>query len=282
MFVLVLLLVTYVSINKNIQLVSIAEADIDDSVNRLQSCEIPSVMSKDGSDRQGLNPENISFLNWNIYKGNGDDWQYDLSDFARDHDVMTIQEALLDGELLNLLDIHELDWVMNTAFHLDDVAAGVMTAARTDVIHSCGFKDTEPLIRLPKATLINYYAINGSEQRLLVANIHGINFTLGISAYRKQLDKLYAAIQHHDGPMIIAGDFNSWSNDRMEEVGELVDKLSLTKIEYTVNNKTHVFGNAIDHIFYRQLELVNNKVLQVSSSDHNPISVDFRLQSIKY
>ncbi len=79
--------------------------------------------------------------------------------------------------------------------------------------------------------------------------------------------------------MIVAGDFNSWSDERMSEVSELINKLSLSRIKYPVNNKTHVFGNAIDHVFYRQLELVSNQVWQVSSSDHNPISVNFRVQS---
>ena len=64
----------------------------------------------------------------------------------------------------------------------------------------------------------------------------------------------------------------------MKVVKELINNLSLSEIEYPVNNKTHVFGNAIDHVFYRQLELVSNEVWQVSSSDHNPISVKFRFQ----
>jgi endonuclease/exonuclease/phosphatase (EEP) superfamily protein YafD len=168
---------------------------------------------------------------------------------------------------------------MNTAFYLNGTAAGVMTVANSNAVHSCGFKVTEPLIRIPKATLVSYYQINGSEKKLLVANIHGINFTFGVSTYHQQLEELYDAIKHHEGPMIVAGDFNSWSDERMLEVSELINKLSLSRIEYPVNNKTHVFGNAIDHVFYRQLELVSNKVWQVSSSDHNPISVNFRVQS---
>jgi len=79
--------------------------------------------------------------------------------------------------------------------------------------------------------------------------------------------------------MIVAGDFNSWSDDRVAEVDQLIARLSLSELEYSVNNKTHVFGHAIDHVFYRQLELVSKKVWQVSSSDHNPISVKFRYQS---
>jgi len=226
---------------------------------------------------KALNPDNIAFLNWNIYKGNGNNWKKDLSDFAKNHNVMTIQEALLNEELSGLLKTHNFNWDMHTAFYLDGIAAGVMTVASSQAIHSCGYRMKEPFIRIPKSTLVSYYAIENHSEKLLVANIHSINFTLGMNAYRKQLTQLYNAIQHHEGPMIVAGDFNSWSGNRLTELNTLVNKLSLTEIEYPINNKTHIFGNAIDHVFYRQLELKNNKVWQVSSSDHNPISVNFRV-----
>lgn len=272
--VLLSLLVACVSVNNRVQLISNAVA----ASNELQSCAFTSAKNDNTILTQGLNPENIAFLNWNIYKGNGDNWQKDLSGFAQSHDLMTLQEALLDEELTALLERHDFDWVMNTAFHLNGTAAGVMTVAGADAVHSCGFKVEEPLIQIPKSTLVSYYAIEGSKKRLLVANIHGINFTFGVSVYRQQLEALYETIKHHDGPMIVAGDFNSWSENRMLAVSELINKLSLSDIEYSVNNKTHVFGNAIDHVFYRQLELVSSQVWQVSSSDHNPISVNFRVQ----
>jgi len=271
-------LVACVSVNNKMQLVSNSYAADSD----LQSCEVTSVVDTDVPaqvNHKGLDPDHIAFLNWNIYKGNGDDWQQDLSSFAQNHDVMTIQEATLDEEFTGLLEKYEFNWIMNTAFYLNGTAAGVMTVANSNAVHSCGFKVTEPLIRIPKATLVSYYHINGSDNKLLVANIHGINFTFGVSTYHQQLEELYDAIKHHDGPMIVAGDFNSWSDERMSEVSELINKLSLSRIKYPVNNKTHVFGNAIDHVFYRQLELVSNQVWQVSSSDHNPISVNFRVQS---
>lgn len=248
------------------------------TVSEFHSCDPLPDKNKHVRNSLGLDPANIAFLNWNIYKGNGDNWQKDLTAFAEDHDVMTIQEATLDEELTGLLESYDLSWIMNTAFHFNGTSAGVMTVANSNAVHSCGFKVTEPLIRIPKSTLVSYYKINGSDKKLLVANIHGINFTFGVSAYRQQLESLFEAIEHHDGPMIVAGDFNSWSDDRMVEVEQLVARLSLSQITYPVNNKTHIFGNAIDHVFYRQLEIVNNQVWQVSSSDHNPISVNFRLR----
>ena len=272
------LLVACVSISDKSQLVSsssLIEADV-------QPCEVSMLVNSpnknQGEQRLGLNPEDITFLNWNIYKGNGDNWKQDLSSFAHEHDLMTIQEAMLDEHLTELLDVHDFNWTMHTAFHLNGKAAGVMNVANTDSLHSCGFRVNEPIMRIPKATLVSYYAIEGRDKKLLVANIHGINFTLGVDAYRIQLEKLHDSIAHHDGPMIVAGDFNSWSRERVLQMQAFVDRLALLKIEYAINNKTHVFGNAIDHVFYRQLELVKNKVLQVSSSDHNPISVSFRLQ----
>ena len=277
-----LMLAACVSVDSKNQFVSNASADIGE----LQSCEpVPEIKNQvqktktehQGKNTQGLDPDNITFLNWNIYKGNGEDWQKDLSVYAKSHQVMTIQEAMISKDLTGLLENHDFSWVMNTAFHIDGAAAGVMNVASSNAIHSCGFKVNEPLIRIPKSTLVSYYTIKGSDQKLLVANIHGINFTLGMSVYRSQLEQLHGAIKYHDGPMIVAGDFNSWSDERMLEVMKLVTSLSLSKIEYVINNKTHVFGNAIDHVFYRQLELVSNQVWQVSSSDHNPISVNFRV-----
>jgi endonuclease/exonuclease/phosphatase (EEP) superfamily protein YafD len=256
----------------------------DDASNALfdeqdtESCQVLAAENTKETHKQGLDPENISVLNWNIYKGNAEGSQKDLSSFAQSHDVMTIQEAHLDDELSGLLQENNFNWVMNTAFHLNGDAAGVMTVANSNVIGSCGFQNNEPFIRVPKATLVSYYNIDGHDSKLLVANIHGINFTFGVEAYREQLDQLFDSIQHHDGPMIVAGDFNSWSDDRMAEVMSLLDKLSLSSLDYHVNNKTHIFGNAIDHVFYRQLQPVDKKVWQVSSSDHNPISVTFRLE----
>ncbi len=271
-----------VSVSNKVHLVSNASASTTSTATAgtgLQTCEVKALMNSNGNKIEGLDPESIDFLNWNIYKGNGENWQRDLSGFAKDHDLMTIQEAVLNDELTGLLEVHDFNWVMNTAFHLNGEAAGVMTVSGFDAVHSCGFHVKEPLIRIPKSTLISYYAINGSDEKLLVANIHGINFTLGLSAYRKQLEKLYDAIEHHDGPMIVAGDFNSWSNDRVLEVNQLVDRLSLLELEYPINNKTHFFGHAIDHVFYRQLDLVSDRVWQVSSSDHNPVSVKFRFNT---
>lgn len=285
--VFALTLVSCVSVNEKVQLVSAVDstdadteliASIETRAERTNSCQLKPQTGKSSRSLKTLNPDNISLLNWNIYKGNKDGWQEDLSTFSKKHDLMTIQEATLDEQFLDILEGNDLSWTMNAAFHFNGTTAGVMNVSNADAIYNCGFKTSEPIIRIPKSTLISYYIIDGRVEQLLVANIHGINFTLGMDSYNEQLSRLYDAISQHEGPMILAGDFNNWSDERVDEVDRIVTKLSLSKLEYPINNKTHVFGNAIDHVFFRRLELVSNQVMQVSSSDHNAISVSFKLQ----
>jgi len=191
---------------------------------------------------------------------------------------VTIQEAHLGDELKELLNKNNLHWAMNTAFHLRKRASGVMTASSVKAIAAQGLHQKEPWIRLPKATLISHYPVKGMIENLLVANIHGINFSLGTLAYRRQIDALYQEIRHHDGPVIVAGDFNSWSAARMRIVDGLVDRLGLGSVDWEESHhSTRLFGNTIDHVFYRGLEPLSQESWRVSSSDHNPIRITFQV-----
>ena len=45
------------------------------------------------NDTSALNPERISILNWNIYKGKRENWAIDFKRYSYKHDVLMIQEA---------------------------------------------------------------------------------------------------------------------------------------------------------------------------------------------
>ena len=224
-----------------------------------------------------LDPENIRFLNWNIYKGNNDNWAEDLLAFIEERDIVTLQEAHLSDELESVLARQKYHWILNVAFNLYDRPSGVMTASRVAALDSCGMRDIEPLIRAHKTTLVSFYPIKGIRKTLLVANIHGINFTLGTSAYKSQIEHLFNMVRDHEGPVVIAGDFNTWSRARLEIVQEQVAGAGLNSLDYSTQVRTRVFGNALDHVFFRGLEPLAHDSWQVDSSDHNPTRVDFRL-----
>jgi len=230
------------------------------------------------SDTPALNPERISILNWNIYKGKRENWAIDFKRYSYKHDVLMIQEAHLGDVLQSVLDNEHQYWALNAAFNYQGKATGVMTASRVKPLRSCGQRRAEPLIRYPKTSLISYYPVEGMNENLLVANIHGINFTFGVGAYKEQIEKLYDVMKHHNGPIVLAGDFNTWSDKRMLIVDDLAQRLSLESLDYTSHNRTIVFGNAIDHVFYRGLEPVEHDTWYVTSSDHNPTRVSFRVK----
>ena len=243
---------------------------------KVDATQLSHVVRKVTNTAVALNPNGFSVLNWNIYKGNRDNWQDDLIQFSAQQDIVLLQEALLTDELKSSLAKHGLKWNLNAAFYYGDHQTGVMTASRVDSSFHCALRAIEPIIRTPKTTLISRYALAGMPQQLIVANIHGINFTLGLDAYREQLDQVEEILSRHYGPMILAGDFNNWSDGRTRLLTEMVERLSLQQLPYENHNRTMVFGSAIDHIFYRGLLVAHHETHKVTSSDHNPITVTFR------
>lgn len=231
----------------------------------------------DQQSRLMLDPMDISLLNWNIYKGKRDNWDSDLHQFIEERDIVTIQEAHLSDRLKTVLHRHQFQWTLNAAFHLKKRPSGVMTASRVPVLDTCGMRHVEPLIRIPKTTLVSYYPISGHDQALLVANIHGINFTFGTWAYKKQVKQLFELVNLHDGPVIIAGDFNTWSRTRMRLITDQATSVGLESLDYSSHNRTHVFGNALDHVFFKGLIPVHHHSWHVLTSDHNPTRVHFKL-----
>lgn len=229
----------------------------------------------------GLSPESISLFDWNIYKGSRKGWDDDFLRLSDGKDIILLQEASLDERLQELLQRRNLYWDLNNAFFNKGQRTGVLSASTRQPMASCGQRTSEPLIGVPKTVLIARYAIEGSKEELLVANIHGINITLGTGSYQQQFDQLGDILKNHKGPLLVAGDFNNWSDGRSTIVAELAERLSLQKINFGGERRTTFFGDPVDQIYYRGLQPLQSAVHLVKSSDHNPISATFRLARIE-
>ena len=228
-----------------------------------------------------LSPDNISILNWNIYKGSRDDWKNDLTRLLGQKDILLLQEAPLTDELLEILKENRMRWNFNGTFTFNGQETGVLSASQVAPIESCGFRVAEPILRLPKAATISKYRIKDSDQTLLVGNIHGINFTLGQAAYKNQMTTMAEVLKDHDGPVILAGDFNNWSQKRIETVKELAATIDLKPLEFRNENRTKILGHSVDHIYYRGVEPVELESHPIDSSDHNPLTVTFKLTRLQ-
>ena len=227
--------------------------------------------------QSGLSPNRITLLTWNIYKQSRSNWFVDFQQLSHGMDLLILQEAQMNETLNTVLAESAYQWLMTTAFYYQDNATGVLTAARIPSNQHCGLYAKEPLIQIPKSVLLSRYPLAGQQQHLLVANVHGINFSLGLEAYRAQFQALGEILRSHTGPLILAGDFNSWREDRQLILDQLSRELGLHQVEYPSQHRITVFGNPIDHVYYRGLELVQASSRQVSSSDHNPLLVTFKL-----
>ena len=258
-----------------------AKPGIEETVFQESVCnEIPPYSEPDEKEQQKamLDSNGFKLLNWNIYKGKKDGWQKDLQQFVDGSDILTLQESYLAKDLRKLFEKNQLHWVGAAAYEYRDINAGVLTASLVEPSFSCSLRKPEPLIRVPKTAMITLYPVEDRNENLLVGNIHMINFTMGSDAFRSQLESLEKVLNQHQGPIIIAGDFNSWNDKRCAIVDEVFSRLNLKEVTFLKDNRSFLFGETVDRVFYRGLEVIDSKSLQVKSSDHNPVLVTFKLQ----
>jgi len=231
------------------------------------------------ADGASMDAAGFRMMSWNIYKGADDGWQDDLQEMAGESDLLLLQEGSLEEDLLTFFKDNELHWEMAAAFTYQEIPAGVITASKIAPRITCSVRNTEPLIRLPKTTMVTSYPMSGTGDSLLVANIHSINYSLGLGVFKQQLEQVVALLENHQGPIIFAGDFNTWSLGRQELVERMTEDLQLTAVELIDDHRTSRFGRPLDIVFYRGLIVQRAQVLAVDSSDHNPILVSFKVGS---
>ena len=234
------------------------------------------VSSTDAGRAESLDPAEINLLIWNTHKGQDSGWLKALAELSVDQDLLVLQEAFLEAELRDFLLSKALSWDLATTFKRFRIETGVLTASPVAPASACVQRTMEPLLSLPKSTLISRFPLEGSTETLLVGNIHAVNFTLGTTAFQSQLERLALMLDEHDGPVIVAGDFNNWSQSRSEVLEEvLVETRMMRKVTFDEKNPKVILGHTVDHVYYRGLTVLASRVLESDASDHDPIWVRF-------
>jgi endonuclease/exonuclease/phosphatase (EEP) superfamily protein YafD len=225
-----------------------------------------------------LDPSSITLTSWNVHKGGFSLWGEEYLRIRTPSDLLLIQEAQLNCALQTTLDQEALKWVISTSYQRsDDQPIGVLTAASAQPLYQCALRTQEPFTRIPKSILITEYPLGGTQETLLVANVHAINFTFGTSSYREQLARLAAHLKPHPGPLLIAGDFNTWSKKRLALLMAFADGLGLYATHFPADERRSVRGIPLDYIFFRGLEAQYAVVKATTSSDHNLLEARFQL-----
>lgn len=245
--------------------------------------EQDSLVSFGRGRRSELSPHSIQALVWNIKKGSMKNFGTEFDRYARSKELFILQEVYRDDAFNALLHKIRADWNFGISFlykREGDTPTGTMVgsthkASNSLVKHS---PDQEPITDTPKSVTFSRYSLRGRRAELMVVSVHGINFeTTG--AFRRQMDQILMELKGFSGPIVLAGDFNTWNSSRMKTLQDLTRALELKEVRFENGEARKKFnGNILDHAFTRGVVVKSARVLTESKgSDHLPMTIDFRI-----
>lgn len=230
--------------------------------------------------QEGLAPEELRLLVWNVWKGKrGSPWERDFQKLRTDRSLILLQEAVADERMSQVFedasDPHE--WHMATSFswRFSSHPTGVITgaSAKPKTKKSLRGKERELFFLTPKVSLSTNYALRGREDDLLAINTHVVNFTT-TSSFIRFIEELVTLIESHKGPLLLAGDFNTWNVSRWQSLVAILDRMGLLHVDLGTDPRSL----KLDHVFVRGMKIKNARVKNdIITSDHFPLVVDLEI-----
>ena len=248
--------------------------------NAIESLKIMGQASK-----QALGPT-IEILLWNVFKCRRKGWQEDFIGLMENKDLILLQEAIINSPF----DRHfkkslQHQWIMARSFR--SVKTKIETGVKTGAIVASkkhffsASTHSEPISKTKKMSLATYYPLQSLKQTLLVVNTHIINF-VAFNKFSAHLEQVFHTLKHHDGPILLAGDFNTWNSKRLKYFHMLATSYSLKEVKMVRQPRINHLYQHLDHIYYRGLVLVDAHVhSNIHSSDHYPITLTLRTLSLE-
>lgn len=235
---------------------------------------------------QELDPTNINIFVWNMYKGSIPSWGQDYIDLTKYYDVLLLQEMWMNGAMKKVINSDDtFNYHMATSF-LDRkrsyTPSGVAIASyvEPELTFFQRSKYREPFIKTPKMTVFADFALKGMDKRLRVASIHAINF-VSKRKLKHQLHRVAQALKNHDGPVVLGGDFNTWSKKKIRIMRRAMQDAGLVEVQFKSwgQERMKKFGNILDYVWVRGVDVLDSNVYhKIRSSDHKAMSVRISIQ----
>lgn len=222
---------------------------------------------------------------WNTFKGRREEYYDFLSRMTTGADLILLQEFRHDPVLE--ASHRELfcgrDAGMAVSFYTRpnrEAPTGVCTVSGVRSLKNLFLlsRYLEPVTKTPKMAICTYYPIDDAEcppeQALLVLNSHGINFRLR-RPFLDQMLQFEEKLRHHEGPIVLVGDFNTWEKGRVRILDAVAQSIGLTHVTFPAGIKK-VRGHELDRVYVRGGLVANQRVfVNLGASDHSMLS--FRL-----
>ena len=241
------------------------------------------------SDPSQTLPATVTIVNWNAQKGEHPQFASDLKLLLEREkpDLVFLQEASTD-----FIKPQQMGGYLAESWSYPwpgGPTVGVLTLSRVPPIRikPVPTKYREFDVTAPKVSLVTEYPLANGEN-LLTLNVHLLNFEVwSLNKIRHQLEDLKAIIADHDGPIIMAGDFNTWNRARLDLVKEITKEVQLKEVTDFPKGRTtgdagsefwnDVLGVAgdlpLDRVFFSGFKPTAARVLEYETSDHKPILV---------
>lgn len=239
------------------------------------------------SSQEMLEPHSINVLIWNVKKAEKETWKKEFLDLGKNKDLFVLQEGYDDRNFIRTtLSFPGLRWDMGKSFTYvlyDNHATGTVLGSKAapSLVFARHTKDLEPVTLTPKTLTVAKYPVAQRLHELLVISVHGINFT-GFEAFQNNLNQIKSIVAAHTGPVIVAGDFNTRTQERMDAMKAIMKSLRLKTVVWKNGDqrmKAYLTPHYLDHGFVRGLTVKAAKVFGASTgSDHKPMTLHVRVQ----
>jgi endonuclease/exonuclease/phosphatase (EEP) superfamily protein YafD len=211
-----------------------------------------------------------SFVTYNIFKAHFPFVRQNIGKFCAHHDFIALQEWVSN---LHVRDDEYLTSCTTFTVPFRNIETGTATISRHKPIDVLKLttREKELGVMTHKSMLITAYTLHDGTT-LHIANIHSLNFVTN-TIWKKQIDY---CIEHlpTTGPLIFAGDFNTWNPARFNY---LEKKLQEHHLHYA--NYDHSIIMRLDHIFTRGIEVLDTiEDINMHTSDHYPVIMKFRVE----
>lgn len=220
-----------------------------------------------------------SILIWNVFKGQrGDNFARDLRSLSEEKSFLLLQETMLFQQTPPewKVQLGELCWNVAQSFEysLNKSSTGVaigskQNASQVDFLRP---RSRELFWLTPKISLFAEYDFQGT--KALIVSSHVLNFvTTGV--FIQSLEEIAQKVSQFSGPVLLAGDFNTWNLKRFLAMKAIFRDLQLHHVEFPLDRRFL----KLDHLFVRGFDVLDTKILHsVVTSDHFPLEAKIILK----
>ncbi len=208
-----------------------------------------------GPARTEILESRIRIVSWNVHKRSDSVFLSELAHLVDSvaADIVLLQEFTSRDPQHFAAALGGRPWALSSNLRTGSppVETGVSTASRS-IHRSQGLlsEGAEPVVGSRKAALATWHP--SSADTLLAINLHALNFSIRLDNFRQQLGEVQRLAAHHAGPVVVAGDFNTWREARLRTTDSLLGKAGLVRLDFGAAEagKRRAFGHALDHVYY--------------------------------